>query len=649
MGKQILYREVKGLKNKLSWKKLSAYMAFLLIFSISMPFFRVSANENSVATEEETEHFTDEELAYISNLGTLKVAYIADDIPVSYEDKKTGEFTGISRAIFDKIAEVSGLSFEYVALPSGSIEYDNLQEEGFDLITGVKYNEVNIHSNGMLLSNPYLSDRRVMVCREGLEFDKTANHTVAVATGSVTFASVVHEEYPNFELVTYDTVCESFEAVYKGEQDLLLANRYVAEYWIAKPKYNDLTVIPVEVMDESLCFSAVVDFDGDGGVSQADGEMIINIINKSLEIISEDELDNIIVKVTMESQYSYTFFDFIYVARYTIAISVFLIIIVIIVLANMSRLKKKSEEARRKEEKTLILQQKRYKMIIDNSDELIYEISVNGETCIASEKIKEKFGWEIPARVDNLSIKTLSDILHVHPDDEEQFYSSTEGLVANKETKELVIRLGKTDRKYIWCKVIYLPIIDDDNVMVSIVGKIVDVDTEVREKLRLEHKSRTDSLTGLLNKRTFEDEVREYIQKNTSMDTAYIFIDMDFFKNINDILGHITGDRVILDTAAKLQVIFANCDLVARFGGDEFCVFVKDIPPETLADKLKFAIEKLSDVYANNGAKVSLTASIGAAYCSSKNVSYEELLDCADKAVYTAKENGRNQFVISYL
>ena len=132
MGKQILYREVKGLKNKLSWKKLSAYMAFLLIFSISMPFFRVSANENSVATEEETEHFTDEELAYISNLGTLKVAYIADDIPVSYEDKKTGEFTGISRAIFDKIAEVSGLSFEYVALPSGSIEYDYLQEEGFD-------------------------------------------------------------------------------------------------------------------------------------------------------------------------------------------------------------------------------------------------------------------------------------------------------------------------------------------------------------------------------------------------------------------------------------------------------------------------------------------------------------------------------------
>lgn len=348
---------------------------------------------------------------------------------------------------------------------------------------------------------------------------------------------------------------------------------------------------------------------------------------------------------------NHTFWDFLDMYKLELILALVIVVAIVVVVAVMAvrSFKKKYNVIRQQEERIMVLQQKRYQMIIDNSDEMLYEISMQGDACISSDKIMEKFGWFIPKRVDNLSIRKLSEILHVHPDDEDLFYSSTEGLVADKSSKEILIRLGKMDGTYIWCNVIYFPVLDDSNNVASIVGKIVDVDSSIKEKMQLQLQSRTDGLTGLLNKQTFEEETVKYIMTNTAVSSAFIFVDMDFFKNINDSLGHNMGDQVIKNTAIKLQVIFANCDLVSRFGGDEFCIFVKDIPLETLLDKLRFAVDKLADVYTYNGVRVKLTGSIGAAYCADASVRYEQLFSTADKALYEAKRRGRNQFVISQI
>ena len=98
--------------------------------------------------------------------------------------------------------------------------------------------------------------------------------------------------------------------------------------------------------------------------------------------------------------------------------------------------------------------------------------------------------------------------------------------------------------------------------------------------------------------------------------------------------------------AQKLQIIFANFDLVARFGGDEFCIFVKDIPYETLKNKLEWTVDKLRSTYTNGTEYVDITASIGAAYCSQEDADYQFLLDMADAAVYEAKKKGRDQYII---
>ena len=164
--------------------------------------------------------------------------------------------------------------------------------------------------------------------------------------------------------------------------------------------------------------------------------------------------------------------------------------------------------------------------------------------------------------------------------------------------------------------------------------------------LQLEHKTRTDLLTGLLNKQTFEKEVREYVDNHSTENSCFVFLDMDHFKEINDQFGHSIGDQVIKETAKKIQLLFANFDLVGRFGGDEFCVFVKEIPRDTLIDKLQFAVKKMEQEYAYEGGTVKVSASIGAAYCQKEKVGYKELMDVADAAAYQAKDSGRNCYII---
>ena len=319
---------------------------------------------------------------------------------------------------------------------------------------------------------------------------------------------------------------------------------------------------------------------------------------------------------------------------------------VVVYSAYITFVRKKSDEIIKMDEDKLLLQQRRYQIVIDNSGEMMYEISLNNDACISTDKIREKFGWDIPKQVDNLDVNRLFKILHVHPEDEELFFHSTSGLVTNKMSKEIIVRICKVDGTYIWCKIIYIPLMDSNNNMVSIVGKIEDVDEEVKEKEKLELKSRTDGLTGLINKQTFEEETMKFLMTSITTGSALLFIDMDHFKDVNDKFGHSMGDRAIRDIALKLQIIFANCDLVSRFGGDEFLIFVKNIPRDTLIDKLTWAVEKLKETYSNNVDTVQLSASIGVAYCMADKIDYTTLLEAADNSLYAAKELGRSRYII---
>lgn len=319
------------MKNRGFSKIAAAVLSVILAGSfLSFPTYAEETQEIS---------FTEEERAYIAEGKTLKVGYVTDRRPVSFQGED-GELAGISRQIFDRIAQISGLHFDYVALPDGDITYEYLEREKFDLVTSVEYNKENQNARGILISDPYLSSRKVIVAKDGLKFKEDADFKVAISTGSQTIKKVIARQYPNFKLQDYPSMEACLDAVSRGEADLLIQNQYVVEYWLYKPSYDNLAVIPIVEMDDQLCFSAVVPIERDD-IVWSQKELVISIINKSISQISDSEVSGFVIESTLSNMYEYTISDFVYQYRYMIALLGFfgILICILVYVALHSRIR----------------------------------------------------------------------------------------------------------------------------------------------------------------------------------------------------------------------------------------------------------------------------------------------------------------------
>lgn len=164
------------------------------------------------------------------------------------------------------------------------------------------------------------------------------------------------------------------------------------------------------------------------------------------------------------------------------------------------------------------------------------------------------------------------------------------------------------------------------------------------------HMSVTDSLTGLFNRRYFENTFeREFLRaQRYSNDMSVAVLDVDYFKKINDTYGHLCGDYVLKEIAYLTLQTFRKTDIVFRYGGEEIVVILTETPLEKAIiplERLRKNIENYPFNYDNNDIKV--TVSIGVEALHSEINSAENLLNNADRALYIAKEQGRNRVITS--
>ncbi len=163
---------------------------------------------------------------------------------------------------------------------------------------------------------------------------------------------------------------------------------------------------------------------------------------------------------------------------------------------------------------------------------------------------------------------------------------------------------------------------------------------EHKQKLLYKTSSEIDFLTQIDNRATSKRKIDQYLTiKDDEKSCAMIVLDVDRFKDVNDKLGHEKGDKVLYSVAATLKQVFRNGDILGRFGGDEFVIFLKDVQePEFMHTKCVQINEQLKSIW---DGELEISCSMGICYLKNGSTESEDMFRIADQALYESKINGR--------
>lgn len=210
----------------------------------------------------------------------------------------------------------------------------------------------------------------------------------------------------------------------------------------------------------------------------------------------------------------------------------------------------------------------------------------------------------------------------------------------------------RKDGRYYWESISIAPVVNEDQRLVAFVGISMDITERKEMERQLQELASSDPLTGIFNRRYFMDELEHQLDhaKRYGMPLSLMIIDIDNFKQINDCGGHAMGDEAILQFVEVCKQTVRIVDIFGRMGGDEFAIAMPETDSKSawvLAERLMELINRLT--IRHEGEETGITVSIGLASCTIEESSQESihtLLNRADKALYQAKRNGRNQIFI---
>ena len=182
---------------------------------------------------------------------------------------------------------------------------------------------------------------------------------------------------------------------------------------------------------------------------------------------------------------------------------------------------------------------------------------------------------------------------------------------------------------------------DEQGKTTNYMGIFIDITSNKQAEEHLRYQATHDPLTNLPNRNLFQDRLEQVIAQaaRSKKQVAVMMLDLDYFKPVNDTLGHATGDLLLKETAKRLISCLRDCDTAARLGGDEFTVLLTELsdPQDTIVIAQRI-LDKISQPFIFGKQKCVVTASIGISFYPAHGDNHEILLKNADKAMYRAKK-----------
>lgn len=564
-------------------KKVTAFVIVFTIF-VGIP----------TATKAKDITFTDEELKYLANAQVLKAASIDGAAPLHYKNSK-GEIKGIGIDVLEEISSITGLSFDYYLYESIS----KANNDNIDIYFGIS-KEYALPR--IILSNSYLESETVLFYNKSLDASDLENKKYA-AVKCGTLPDGITED----KAIYFNDREETINAVEKGRADYGYGNAYSIAFYTLQNDCNNIVTIPTGKEMRNYCI----------GVSE-DDEILLSIINKAIDSIDKSKIDSIVLDVASQIERKITL-EMIVGAYGHILFAGILLIILVLIFSVYSISRSKSRYK---------LENKRYRLLSQLSNEYLFEYEIKKDKLDISDNLKSKIDVE-------KSIEKICNLINDYVNDLKEHANGE-----NIHTIELPlinedIGIFKMYFSYLW---------DESGKIHSVIGKLVDISDEEKEKQLLIAKSQSDGLTGLYNASTTKDSIEKLMagKKTYSLD-ALIVIDCDRFKDINDNYGHLKGDLALEYISKGLKLTFRQSDIVGRVGGDEFCVYMQNIPT---VDFVLMKCQQLTRNINELSKQFLISISIGIATYK-EQITYEELFKQADDALYLAKKKGGSQISIA--
>jgi diguanylate cyclase (GGDEF)-like protein/PAS domain S-box-containing protein len=295
-------------------------------------------------------------------------------------------------------------------------------------------------------------------------------------------------------------------------------------------------------------------------------------------------------------------------------------------------------------EEQLRLSLERHNIIMEQTNDIIFEWDIRNDELYLSPNWKNLYGYQPITK--NVS-SDISRISHIHPDDVPVFQDLMQTMRTGLPYKEAEFRIADGAGVYRWRLARATAQFDSDNKPFKAVGVIVDIDSQKAEKASLEDRAARDVLTGLYNKVSAQGRIEAHFSVCAPDDlSALMILDVDDFKQINDRYGHMFGDAVLVELSSNVAKLFRGQDTVARIGGDEFLIFMPNVRKEEVAEqRAEEILSVLRDLLHENMRDMTFSCSVGLAFARGGALSFRDLFEHADRALYRAKAAGKQQAV----
>lgn len=308
------------------------------------------------------------------------------------------------------------------------------------------------------------------------------------------------------------------------------------------------------------------------------------------------------------------------------------------VLVDVTRSKELEEKLR--------LSLERHQIIMDQTTDILFEWDIQADTMIFSGNWEKKFGC--PPVTQHVS-RLFWQAPYILPEDQPLFTKLLSRIRGGEHYAEEEIRILNGKQNAVWCRIRITGLTDKTGRAVRAVGAILDIDAEKKKAQSLMERAQRDMLTKLYNKGSSQEYIQAVLASNVpGKMAALMIIDLDNFKHMNDTMGHLFGDALLSEVAHSIQKQFRSEDIVGRVGGDEFLVFLGQIPNTALAEqKAVQVMEAIGEMAVQELTEVELSCSIGIAIYPECGQTYHELFQRADQALYRAKNQGKGRYCIA--